>query len=389
MQKVPSSILIKNCRLYNQLQSSEVFNIETAGGKIKKISKHKILPNKNSIVLDARGKILCPGFIDVHIQGAGGSDVLDATYDALNQISKTCASFGVTGFLATTVYKINRSNKHLDIAAQNTNQTLEGANLLGIHLEGPFISLKKKGMISPLCICEVSGKVCKDIKLKTKNTLKIMTIAPELAGAIPIIKKLSRDKTVVSFGHSSASYEETILGIRGGITHATHFFNAMPSLHHREPGPVLAILRDKKITVQVIPDGVHLHKDILKFVFDIIGPQRWVSITDGMQAMGLPEGKYVYNGIEYTSKNGTARYKDGTLIGTSLGLNVLLKKMIEFTGCSFLEAIKTATENPARVLGIGNRKGTIAAGMDADLAIIDKNFSVFYTIVNGKVVFKS
>jgi len=176
-------------------------------------------------------------------------------------------------------------------------------------------------------------------------------------------------------------------GIEAGISHVTHLFNAMLSIHHRKPGPLLAIFQTKILTTQIISDGVHLHPEILKFAYDLLGGDRCILITDGLQAMGLPEGKYIYNGIEYESRNGTARYFNGTLIGTTLGLNQLLERFIRYTRCSLNVGIKAVTENPANVLGIQNRKGTIEVGKDADLVILDEDLSIWCTIVGGKIVF--
>jgi N-acetylglucosamine-6-phosphate deacetylase len=162
----------------------------------------------------------------------------------------------------------------------------------------------------------------------------------------------------------------------------------MPSIHHRAPGPLLAIFQTKHVTTQLIADGVHIHPAVLKFAFETLGPNRIIPITDGMQALGLGDGKFIYNGIEYESKNGTARYKDGTLIGTALGLSQLLEKLITFTDCPLDVAIKTVTQNPAGLLGLQGKKGTIAPGKDADLVLLDHDHSVHTTIVTGKIVFR-
>ncbi|MHC4753453.1 MAG: amidohydrolase family protein [Planctomycetota bacterium] len=187
---------------------------------------------------------------------------------------------------------------------------------------------------------------------------------------------------------TSATYEQTIDGFNVGISHVTHMFNAMPPLHHRSPGPLLAIFETKHISAQLITDGVHIYPAVLKFAFETLGPNRIIPITDGMQALGLGDGRFIYNGVEYESKNGAARYKDGTLIGTALGLSQLLGKFMAFTDCPFDAAIKTITQNPARLLGLEDSKGTIAPGKDADLILIDHDCSVHTTIVAGKIVFQ-
>ncbi|MBN1510227.1 MAG: N-acetylglucosamine-6-phosphate deacetylase [Sedimentisphaerales bacterium] len=383
-----ASLLIRNCRLYNASQAASDSCVLIRDGKIARVG-HPDKPVKADQVLDAQGRILAPGLIDVHIQGAGGADVLDATPEALQTISRTCARFGVTGFLATTVYRAGEHNRHLEVAAECTGRDLGGARLLGTHLEGPFISLEKKGMILPTCVLEPLAIALGDIYALLGNTLKIMTIAPELPGGLDMIKALVEHGTIASFGHSNATYEQTMQGFDAGITHVTHLFNAMPSLHHRDPGPLAAIFERAGVTCQVIADGVHIHPSVLRLVYHTLGPGRFITITDGMQAMGLPDGPYVYNGIEYEARDGAARYKDGTLIGTAVGLNQMLARLMRFTGCTLATAIHTVTKNAAEVLGVTSTKGSISKGKDADLVILNGDLSVYATIVGGNVVYQS
>jgi N-acetylglucosamine-6-phosphate deacetylase len=217
----------------------------------------------------------------------------------------------------------------------------------------------------------------------------MMTIAPEPPGNLKLIRSLVEANTIASFGHSNATYEQTLDGFEAGLSHVTHTFNAMPSLHHRSPGPLAAIFQSENITAQLITDGIHIHPAVLKLSVELLGPKRTIPITDGMQAIGLGDGKFIYNGVEYESKDGAARYKDGTLIGTALGLSQMLQKFISFTGCPATDAIKTVTENPAKLLGLEDRKGTIAVGKDADLVLLDSDLSVRTTIVAGKIVFQN
>ncbi|MHC4174293.1 MAG: N-acetylglucosamine-6-phosphate deacetylase, partial [Planctomycetota bacterium] len=380
-------LLITNCRLFNAPDDKQTTSILIENGTIAQIGQIDSSAGYEN-TLDAQGRLIAPGFIDVHIQGAGGADILDASTEALKAISQTCARFGTTSFLATTVFKPNQKNQHLTLAAEHVGRDLGGANLLGIHLEGPFISLQKKGMILPKCICPPSLQLLDEIRDMTSGHLKIMTIAPELPDSLRIIQRLVDSNIIASFGHSSATYEQTLAGFNAGISHVTHLFNAMPSLHHRAPGPLVAIFQTKHITAQLIADGVHIHPSVLKFVFETLGPNRIIPITDGMQALGLADGKFIYNGVEYESKEGTARYKDGTLIGTSLGLSQLLQKLIAFTDCPLDLAITTVTQNPAGLLGLEDKKGTIAHGKDADLVLLDHDRSVHTTIVAGNIVFQ-
>ena len=380
-------LLITNCKLFDAADDKQSVSVLIEEGTITQVGQVKQPPDCDD-VLDAAGRIIAPGFIDVHIQGAGGADVLDATPEALKAISQTCARFGTTGFLATTVFKPNQKNEHLALAAQSANQNLGGANLLGIHLEGPFISLKKKGMIQPNCLCPPSLQTLDEILDITGDQLRMMTVSPESHQALQIIRHLVGSNIIASFAHSATTYEQTLAGFDAGISHVTHLFNAMSPIHHRSPGPLIAIFQSEHVTAQLIADGVHIHPAVLRFAFETLGANRVIPITDGMQAMGLPDGKYIYNGVEYESKDGTARYEDGTLIGTSLGISQLLKKLMDFTGCGLEVAIRTATRNPAKLLGIEDKKGSITPGKDADLVLLDSNCDVHTTIVAGKIVFQ-
>lgn len=385
---IMTSLLITNCRLHNAPQADTLQDVLVEKDAIQRIESAGS-GLKAEQVIDAGGRLLAPGFIDVHIQGAGGADALDATPEALATIAKTCARTGVTSYLATTVYKPGQENRHLKVASECVDRDLGGARLLGIHLEGPFISGRKRGMIQPDCLIEPTPKSLDAILSQTGDDLTMMTIAPELPGGLEMIQALVDRGIIASLGHTHATYEETLRGFDAGINHVTHFFNAMPSLHHRDPGPLGAVFERPDVTVQVIVDGVHLHPSVVRLSYAALGPERFVTITDGMQALGLPDGPYTYNNLPYEARNGTARYQDGTLIGTALGLNEMLGRLVEFTGCSPAVAIRTVTENAASVLGLDKKTGSIRAGYDADLVLIEEDWSVHTTIVAGRVVYQA
>jgi N-acetylglucosamine-6-phosphate deacetylase len=374
--------------MYDQPDSDSLGSVLIREGRIQRVGEAGAVTDSEP-TLDAQGRLLAPGLIDVHIQGAGGTDTLDGTRDALATIAQACARFGVTGFLATTVYKPGLENEHLAMARDCIGQDLGGAALLGIHLEGPFIASEKRGMIQPDCLGESTGATLDRIYEQTGSGLKMMTIAPELPGSLDLIGRLVTDGVVAALGHTAATYDEALRGFDAGINHVTHLFNAMPGMHHRAPGPLAATFERSDVTAQVIIDGVHLHPSIVRLAYAALGPERFVAITDGMQAMGLPDGQYVYNDMEYEAKDGTARYHDGTLIGTALGLNQMAARLAEFTGCGLTTAIQTVTENPARVLGLADSKGAIRPGYDADLVLLEEDLSVHTTIVAGKVVYEA
>lgn len=381
-----NNLFISNCRVIGDRAAPDHFDLLIEHGIVTQLGK-KLKPPPGIERLDAGGSLVSPGFIDVHVQGAGGADVLDGSEEAFRTMAQTFARFGVTAFLATTVYKPEQDNFHLREAARNTGKDLGGARLLGTHLEGPFISPYKRGMIQPDSICPPSTGELERILELTRGTLRMMTIAPELENNLKLITRLKEQGVVASFGHSSATHEQTLQGIEAGISHVTHLFNAMPAMHHREPGSLPGLF-ESDLSAQVIPDGVHIHPAVLRLACRLLGPERTVTITDGMQAMGLPDGEYKYNTLRYRSVDGTARYEDGTLIGTALGMSELLRRLQDFAQFSFEQTLRTATVNPARVLGLGTCNETITQGMKGDLVILDPSFSVHATIVSGKVVYQ-
>lgn len=378
-------ILIKNARLYH-LDNNEVTDVLLKDRSISLIGKN--IHEATAEVIDAGGRIIAPGFIEVHLQGAGGSDILDDSNEALNNISHALAALGTTFYLGTTVVKPETNNAHLKTALEFVDKETGGAVLGGFHLEGPFINIRKKGGLNPTGIYEPSEKALDEILELLGSSLKMMTIAPELPGNLQLIKNLVNNGVVASFAHSDAGYEETKAGFDAGINHVTHMFNAMNPLNHRAPGPIAAIAENKYVSAQLISDGHHLHPAVVHLAYSLLGAERCICITDGVQAMGLPEGIYTYNGREYTSKDGAARYDDGTLIGSTMSLGNIALKFMEFTGCSFRQAIDTVTVIPAKLLGIYGRKGSIEAGKDADLVIFDNDLTIHTTIIAGKTVYR-
>ncbi|HNW60450.1 MAG TPA: N-acetylglucosamine-6-phosphate deacetylase [bacterium] len=376
-------LILKDVRL---LERSAATDIAIRAGRIAAIGR---MPGDARRILDAGGLRVVPGFIDLHIQGAGGADVLDGTPEALETMSRCLARLGTTGFLATSVIFPEGENRHLRLAAEAMGKNLGGAQLLGIHLEGPYINPLRKGGLEPRCI--FAPAVCSlDAVLKScGGALKMMTLAPELPGGLDLIRALRDNGIIPALGHTDASLDQARAGLDAGIPHVTHIFNAMPGLNHRTPGPLLAIFEHAEVTAQIISDGVHVHPGMVRLLSRLIGVERCVPITDGMQAIGLPEGRYLYNGREYESAGGAARYHDGTLIGSALGLAEVTWRFQRFTGCAASRAVAAATHQAAKVIGLGERKGRIAPGYDADLVILQDDASVALTLIGGEVVWQN
>lgn len=244
-------------------------------------------------------------------------------------------------------------------------------------------------MIQEDCLAPANSRTLGRIRALCSDQLRMMTIAPELPGALQLIPTLKAEGVVCSFGHSQADYEQTVAGIQAGIHHATHLFNAMMPMHHRDPGPVPALLECGEVSAQIIADGVHIHPAMLRMAVQRLGGNRLVLITDGMQAMGLPDGRYLYNGLDYESKNGTTRYLDGTLIGTSLGLSELVARCARHGGCSLEQAVRAASYNPACVLGLQEHRGSVEEGKDADLVVLNPDLSVHLTLRSGRCVYRA
>lgn len=339
----------------------------------KKTPKTTISENK---IINAKGLYVCPGFIDVHTQGIGNYDVWDNSINSLINMSKLYAKHGVTGFLATTDYKQDT------IEFLNKNIELPGAKMLGIHIEGPFISKDFKGAIPVQTIKKPDYKILNNIL--TYKKIKMITVAPELNGINKIIKILNKRKIIVSLGHTNSNYEQALESIKNGATHCTHIFNAMRPFDKRDIGVTGACLSSDNVSVQVIPDGIHLHPSVLKFIYRIKPLDKIVIITDSIRAASMPDGVYKGNFVKYRGK--VYLKNTNTLAGSCLTMENAVKNMFKFSGANLNEVISMATINPAKVIGIDNKLGSLQTGKIADITIIDKNFNVKMTIVNGRIV---
>ncbi|MDD4961823.1 MAG: N-acetylglucosamine-6-phosphate deacetylase, partial [Candidatus Marinimicrobia bacterium] len=337
------------------------------------------------ILLDAGKQIVIPGLIDTHVHGAGGGDLSDGTEKGFHTAAETLCRLGTTSFYATTFYRPGGANRHLEVLAGTEARTRE-ADCIGIHIEGPFINPKKKGGIPPEYIARPDPAVLHDIRKKCGEKPLMLTAAPELPGMEEILAECKKSAVTVSLGHSDADTAAARRGFEQGIGMVTHLGNAMRPFHHRDPGPLPAIL-GSGACVQLISDGVHLFADAVKFYYDILGAQRCTCITDGIECSGLPDGEYRFREKPYRSDNGAVFYSDGSgLIGTSLSLYEIMLRYKRFTGCSLQDAVAAASTNPARCMGIDGRKGRISPGCDADLLLIGEDLKLQTVIKNGSLI---
>ena len=336
-------------------------------------------------IIDAEGLIAAPGLIDVHIHGSGGRDVMEGTIDALKTISGTIVKNGVTSFLAATMtMDFKTVSAALDQVRNAVRLGMPGAQLLGAHMEGPFISPKYKGAQAEDNIMMPDWKWIEPFR----DVIKIVTLAPEMPGAKELIRKLREHGIIASMGHTAATYEEAVEGIETGITHTTHLFNAMSGIHHRNPGAAAAAL-SSGVYCELIADMVHVHPGLFEMIRKAKGVDRITLITDCMEAGGMPDGNYTLGGRPVTVKGNEARLADGTLAGSVLRLNRGLYNFYKHTGAELHEVFRMASANPAKELGIDDRKGSIKPGKDADFILIDENFDVKATYVKGVCVWRT
>lgn len=334
-----------------------------------------------SEVIDANGAYLSAGFIDLHIHGSNGADVMDATEDALMTIAKSILQTGTTSFLATTM-TMPKNDIVLALKSVKKYKREAGAKILGVHLEGPFINPKKHGAQNPIYIQNPNIEFIKPYM----GIIKMITLAPELDGAEEFISYTQKryPKTILSIGHSDASYKQSKESFRWGVSHATHLFNAMNPLHHREPGIVGAVLESDEVSCEIIADKIHIHPLFFNLLYKL-KKEQLLLVTDAMRAGCICSGEYDLGGQSVTVKDGEARLKDGTLAGSVLRLNEALKNFYEHTDIELPELIDMVTGIPAKKLGLNI--GELKEDYLADMVLFDKDFKILKTFVEGDVQF--
>ncbi len=358
-------------------------------GRISRVLREGEPAPPAATVIDGEGGYLAPGFIDLHIHGGGGEDFLAGGSRSLDRILNFLPRFGVTALLPTIATPSREQLFDLvGLMGSYYRGERRGPRVLGINLEGPYLSIGKRGAQPLRFIRPPSAEELKEILEIAAGSIKIMTLAPEVEGAIPLIRLLKRSGVIPAVGHTTADYETTRQAIRAGLSYATHLFNSYPPLHHREPGAVGAILESSRVKAELICDGVHLSPAIIRLVFRLKPLEDLILVTDGVAVLGRRIKKFTMGGREVTVDRNGARLPDGTLVGSMLPLNRALRNVVEFTGIPLFQALALITANPARLLGIADRKGDLRPGLDADLVLLDRHCRVQRTIIAGKTVYK-
>jgi N-acetylglucosamine-6-phosphate deacetylase len=391
MEKEPTSRLIHNARLVGLHTITENAWVKIERGVIVEIGVGAEGQPSADERIDARDQWLVPGFIDIHVHGGNGSDVMDGRDDAIRTIGRFHASHGTTGWLPTTVTQsVDRLSQSLSAVERVKKEQSAGAEILGLHLEGPFICLDRRGAQNPAYVQEPNIDTMKQLANVAPGLIRKVTIAPEQPQALDVIRWLSRQGIISSMGHTDATYEEVILGVDAGISHATHLFNAMSSLHHRDgAGAVGACLHLDDIVCELIADGHHVDVNVMKFAVKTKGTDKIILITDAMSAAGQPNGLYDLGGLSVNVEDGVALLTEGhTLAGSTLTLDVAVQNMVKRVGVTLQEAIRMASTNAARDLGLSASKGAIAVGKDADLVLLDESLAVVGTWVSGREVYR-
>ncbi len=354
--------------------------------KIEKITELKDINVSDYEVIDAGGKFVSPGLVDMHIHGYLGEDASDGTADGIKTMAEGIIKNGVTAWCPTTM-TVSKAEieKAFDCVREVKNSgEYYGARILGVNSEGPFINPSKKGAQAEEHILRPDADFIK----KHSDIVKLFTVAPEVDGASECIKKVSDETDVlISMGHTNATFEEANEGIKNGVRHTTHLFNAMTALSHRSPGVVGAALSADNVSVELIADTFHINKGLFNLVAKIKGDKLCL-ITDCMRAGGMPDGTYDLGGQEVFKEGIKCLLADGTIAGSVLKLNEAVRNLYENSDLELNEAVNCASLNPATALGVADEIGSIEVGKRADFAIADEKFNVSMTILGGEIRYK-
>jgi N-acetylglucosamine-6-phosphate deacetylase len=376
-------------RLFTPHELIESPIVVVEDGRINLVSSAAATELPSTRRLDFAGLVLAPGFIDVHIHGGAGHDVMEADEASLQEFERHLLRHGVTAYLPTTVTapqeKIIAALDRLGRRIRKSANSNSGARALGIHLEGPFISHEKRGVHPPENLLQPSPAMLEKFWQASHGKLKMMTIAPELAGASDAIALAKNLGIICSIGHSNATLEEAESAILAGASHATHTFNAMRALDHRSPGLLGAILNNDRISADIIADGIHVHPNVVGLFLRAKRAEHAILITDAISATGMPDGTYKLGSFDVEVKDGHCHYQ-GRLAGSVLTLDRALRNAMKFARWNLQETLALITSNPAKLLGVTAERGLLAVGRRADMVALTPEGEVAHTILAGELV---
>ncbi len=379
-----SEFAIVNGTLVTESSLVPSANIHIKNGKVNKISGFQASVGHDVVKVDVHGAYVSPGFIDLHVHGTGGYDSTDATFTALSGLSRALVTYGVTALAPTLLSSpANRVHTFLDAVSLQVSADGGGARIVGANLEGPFLSPSKRGVHLEKNLQAPSVEAFNKLTHGYCDFIKIMTLAPELDGALAVIGECKSVGIVLSIGHTNASYSEARAGIEAGISHSTHTFNAMSPLQARNPGAVGAVLSSNDVYAEVICDGIHVHPSNVHLLTEVKGPARTILVTDAVKPAGTGIREFEIAGIKATVHDGAVRTPEGKLCGSILTLDKAIRNVRAWTNLSLPEIIRMASLNPAKQLGIAETTGSLAEGKDADVVILDQELKVKATFVRG------
>jgi len=358
-----------------------------ADGKIQAIGQGDA-PSANTII-DAGGDYVLAGFIDVHVHGSVGADVMDASVEGLLKMSHFFAANGVTSFLPTT---LTASSEETTAALQTIREAMshpeQAAKIIGAHLEGPYLHIAQSGAQNKQYIRPIDRDEMRS--WLDLEVIKLVSVAPELDDSDWLIAECLRRGVTVSAAHTTATYDEAQVAIAAGLSHATHTYNAMPKLHHRDPGALAALMLAPTVNCELIADTIHVHPAMMHLLHQAIGTERLLLITDAMQAAGVSDGVYELGRYQVTVKNGEARLADGTLAGSTLTMNRALANFLDATQQVICDCWQVSSQNAARAIAMDDRIGCLSVGYDADIVILDADdiATVQVTLSGGQVIYE-
>jgi N-acetylglucosamine-6-phosphate deacetylase len=380
------NLAFKNADIITPFRVIKSGSLVVEGKRISAIGEAKEVPIPAGIrVIDLDGMMVTPGFIDLLVHGGGGYGFADMDREAVEKISDFYFRHGTTGLLAALYSKPEREMIADVRRIADYCRSTKSSNVWGIHLEGPFINQELHGAMKKEYLWQPKVEKWQKLLEAGNGSIRLMTIAPELPGVEEIMRTAAKNDVVLSIGHSAATYQEVLKAIDNGAAHVTHMFNAMKPFHHRDPGVVVAAMLHNELKVELIADGIHVHPAVMRLMYQVKGEGGILLITDAIRASGMPDGEYSFMDQKILVKQRRAYLSDGTLAGSTLTMEQAVKNMVRLVDVPLTHAVRMASLNGAKVLGLEHHKGILAVGKDADFVVLDQDFIVRLTVYEGKI----